>query len=153
SDDLAINGPGAPSLAISSNHPSDPILSVEGVEVSLEELTVGPSSAGGIEVAAAGTLTVNRCVIAGNITSNIGGGIHNGGTLAVMSSTFLGNHGDGETIFAGGGAISNDGTLTVTNSTFSGNTAFFGTAIFNAGTLTVTNSTFSGNAGDGTCFG
>jgi predicted outer membrane repeat protein len=69
-----------------------------------------------------------------------GGGIRNGGTLTIESSTFSNNR-----ALRSGGGIFNDGTLTVKNTTFAGNRAPLGGGIFNGGTLTIENSTFSGN--------
>ena len=73
-----------------------------------------------------------------------GGGIYNGGTLKVLSSTFSQNTADVES----GGGIYNGGTLNITNSTFSRNSAavLAGGVFNNTGAhLTVTHATFWGN--------
>ncbi|NOT03338.1 MAG: sortase [Anaerolineales bacterium] len=100
---------------------------------------------GGIVNPYTGIMTVTNSTLSGNqAVGSSGGGIHNGGTLTVMNSTFFGNQG-----FSGGG-IYNWGTLTVTNSSFSSNQAYpsNGGGIRNSGNLTVTNSTFSSNQAD-----
>jgi hypothetical protein len=76
----------------------------------------------------------------GSIDGN-GGGIHNGGTLVVDSSTIRRNF-----AFGDGGGIFNSGTLLVRQSTIAANTVFNSAGgISNAGTLMVVNSTLSGN--------
>jgi hypothetical protein len=92
-------------------------------------------------IAAGGDLTLNDVTIRnGDAGAGDGGGIYNGGTLTLDSSTVSGNTADI------GGGIASWGTLTVTNSTISGNTAgLAGGGIASWGTLTVTNSTISGN--------
>jgi len=90
-----------------------------------------------------GTLALYNTSFTNNNTDGAGGAIYNIGTLTVTNSTFLGNNADGS------GGITNEGMLTVTNSTFSENFATIsGGAIGNRGTLTVTNSTFFGNSTD-----
>jgi hypothetical protein len=85
------------------------------------------------------TTTFRNLTIRNGSTNQEGGGILNGGTLTVTTSSFSGNSA------AAGGGIENEGNLTVTNSTFSGNTAGDGGAINNVGTVTISNSTFSDN--------
>lgn len=108
----------------------------------------------------------------GLISGSEGGGIMNQGTVAIVSSSIIGNHtirsSGGGGIFnlegevslnrstvanntstgKGGGILNFDG-LALTNSTISSNTASNdGGGIFNSGTTTVTNSTISGNTAD-----
>jgi hypothetical protein len=121
-------------------------------------------TAGGI-FSAQSTVSINGCVVSGNVESvpngyvAPGGGITNSdlSTMTVSNSTISGNTaadngGDG---FSLGGGIANfSATLTVINSTISGNTASAvggdaaaGGGIANdGGTLTVANSTISGNS-------
>ena len=79
-----------------------------------------------------GTLSIKNSIISGN-----SGGVSNGGTLAIESSTISVN-----TAFG----VFNYGTLTVKNSTISGNTASHGAGVYNlGGAATIENSTISGN--------
>jgi len=84
--------------------------------------------------------------------TGFGGGIYNGGTLAVSGSTIAGNQVNFNGGPAVGGGIFNSGTLTLLGSTISGNSvtgssgfAVGGGIYSNSATLTVTNSTISGN--------
>ena len=87
-----------------------------------------------------GTLTVNTSTISGN-RSNYGGSVYNAGTLTVNQSTISGNN---QSLFGGGG-VYNFGTLTLSQSTISGNRSGYGGGIYNNGLLTVSNSTISQN--------
>jgi CSLREA domain-containing protein len=64
-------------------------------------------------------LTLRNLTVAGG-KADLGGGthVHGGGTLRILSSTFLRN-----TATDFGGGIFNDGTVAITNSTFSSNNA------------------------------
>ncbi|MGL4401082.1 MAG: choice-of-anchor Q domain-containing protein, partial [Luteolibacter sp.] len=83
-------------------------------------------------------------IVNGNVGVNFGGGIQNGGTCTVLSSTFAGNSAHF------GGGIFNHGTCTVYFSTLGDNTApslgGLGGGIFNQGTCTLVSSTLSGNS-------
>ena len=101
-----------------------------------------PSNGGGIYNG--GTLTVTSSTVSGNTSSN--GGIFNGGTLTLTltDSTVSGN-----TTGNSGGGIWNQGTLTLTNSTVTGNSARVwggGIANISGATMTLTNSTVGGNS-------
>jgi hypothetical protein len=118
-----------------------------GVTASISGLTItdgkvtGTNSGGGIYNG--GTLTVSSSTFSYDSADADGGGIYNGGTLTVSSSTFSNNSTD-----ADGGGIYNGGTLTVSSSTFSNSFAISdGGGIYNGGTLTVSNSTFCNNSG------
>jgi hypothetical protein len=87
-----------------------------------------------------GTLTVNTSTISGNRSLN-GGSVFNAGTLTVNQSTISGNN---QSLFDGGG-VYNLGTLTLSQSTISGNRSGYGGGIYNDGMLTVSNSTISEN--------
>jgi len=144
---LTIHGPGAGTLAVSSNDQSVAFVIDGGVTATISGLTIdksGGNSGGAIQNA--GTLNVTNSILSNNIASiGQGGGILSGGTLNVTDSTLTGNSAG-----AGGGILNNGGTLSVTGSTLSGNsaiTAGHGGAIYNwGGTATVTNSTLSGNS-------
>jgi hypothetical protein len=84
--------------------------------------------------------------LAGDLSSGHGGGIYNGGTLTLTSSTVSGN-----TAGVHGGGLFNGGTLSLTTySTVSGNTASsLGGGIYNGGTLTTENTTVSDNTASG----
>ncbi len=80
-------------------------------------------------------------------TPGIGGGIYNGGTLALTNSTVSGNNAGA----AGGGILNaGTGTLTLTNSTVSGNSAnnagATGGGIRNDGDATLVNTIVAGNS-------
>jgi CSLREA domain-containing protein len=122
-NDLTIDG-GNNAITISGNQSTGVFCVCAGAQLALKNLTVAE----------------------GEVVSDHGGGIYNGGMLEVTNSTFSGNSASGSGGF--GGAIFNDNgaTLMVTNSTFSGNSATDGGGIYNGGMLEVTNSTFSGNS-------
>ena len=87
-----------------------------------------------------------------NGSAQFGGGIYNGGTLAINRSTITQNHATKTGIFHGGGGIYNQGELTINNSFISQNSATWmyighggGGGIYNVGGLTMTNSTVSVN--------
>ena len=110
-------------------------------------------SSGGA-ISNAGSLTLERCTLVGNIvvhsfsatSINEGGAIWNNGTLSLVRCTFSGNLAVGW--FGSGGAIHNQGTMTATLSTFHGNLGGeFGGAITNEGHATLTHCTLSGNTG------
>lgn len=136
---LTISGPGASNLAIVGNFNS--VFLVISGTTSISGLTIqnGTSEVGG-GIHNAGTLTLYNISLSQN-EGLFGGGIYNEGTLTVINGTISGN-----SSLIGGGIL-NSGTLTLTNSTVSGNTTSFGAGgIANLGTLTVTNSTISRNS-------
>jgi hypothetical protein len=101
----------------------------------------------------------NGCAGCPRGTTGWGGGIYNGGTLAINNSTISGNRASSCPLprcSALGGGIYNGGTLVISNSTISGNTATStkclylctaaGGGIHQGGSpLTISNSTVSGN--------
>jgi len=96
-------------------------------------------------------VTVTDSTVSDN-DGGYGGGIHNSGTLTVMSSTLSDNF-TGVASPGPGGGIYNTGTLTVAASILTGNSCYAGGingaggAISNAdGTVAITGSTFSDNA-------
>ena len=101
-----------------------------------------------------GTLTVNRCTLAGN-TANYnnsiypsGGAVYNSGTLTLNECTLYGNHADNGNV--GGGAIFSDatGNVFVNQCTLTGNSAINGSggAINSENNLTIYNSIIAGNS-------
>lgn len=126
-----------------------------GTVVTMNDLTVTggkPVGGGALQrgggIRNEGTLTLNRCTVAGNETDSPGGGIANRGTLVIDSSTISGNaSGAG----LGGGIYSEGGSVTITNSTISGNDADspglndVGGGIFASGSLTLDSVTITDN--------
>ena len=133
SKSLTISGPGASSLAISGGN---------SFQVFVIQPLLGPS--GPI------TATISGVTIE-NGSSLLGGGIFNGGTLALVDST-VSNNEVGTQLGAG---IFNVGTLTLNNTTITGNIIGHpitgsGAGIYNAqGTVTLINSSVSRNFGVG----
>lgn len=95
------------------------------------------------EVAAGGNLILNHVIVENASTAALGGGVLNGGTLTVTSSTFTGN------TASSGGAISNSAgaTASIANSGLKDNTAtgVGGGAVINFGTLNVSGTSVNGN--------
>lgn len=122
---LDLNGTGASTSTLSGNN-------------AYRVLTITPAS-----VVNLSDLTIANGRVTGYSSDASGGGIYNGGTLAISNSTLSGNSA------RYGGGIYNHGTLTLTNSTLSGNSAIGGGGLYNGsgGTLTITNSILSGNSG------
>jgi CSLREA domain-containing protein len=92
-----------------------------------------------------GTLTINNSLVSTNTApSDQGGGLMNdGGTVTITGSTFSDN-----SSYNAGGAIGNSNTtMTISNSTITNNSATGNTAggLYNSGTLNIYNSTISGN--------
>jgi hypothetical protein len=96
-----------------------------------------------LSVAAGSNVTIDGLEIEFGLTTGLGGGIQNNGTLTVRNSTFSSNTG------GNGGAISNSatGTLAVEDSTFSHNTTtgVGGGAIINFGAATIERSAMTNN--------
>ncbi|HET9669551.1 MAG TPA: choice-of-anchor Q domain-containing protein [Casimicrobiaceae bacterium] len=169
---VAINGPGATTLAIDGNHFSRVFHVFTGVHAVIHGLTIRngsetgntdlTSDGGGIRNS--GTLGLIDCAVSGNSASGFGGGVYNlpNRTLTVKNCSFSANSA------TEGGAIANDGVYTlgdtggeldVMDSTFANNSATRGGAIANRSIvdnpsfLQVTTSTFSNNvarpAGEG----
>jgi hypothetical protein len=155
SDDLTINGPGAPKLSISGND-SSRIFNIQDFKVAISGLSIvhgfAPLREDGGGIMNGGDLTLNRVVLSENEAGyggdtlddpapdgGLGGAIFNSGTLTVSNSAildnFAGRGGAGyDDFFQGasggeggsGGGIYNNATLIVTNSTFAGNEAGLG---------------------------
>jgi RTX calcium-binding nonapeptide repeat (4 copies) len=97
----------------------------------------------------AGTATITRSTISGNLAGESGGGIVNAGFLAVTDSTISGHQPlDNYTGVKDGAGIDNRGQATISGSTISDNFGLFSSGgIRNLGTMRLANSTISGNIG------
>src|SRR5205823_4279298 len=93
-------------------------------------------------VALNATVTLSGLTLTNGNAPVLGGGVYNGGTLALSNCTLSEN-----TAVHGGGIYNEStGTLKVSNCTLSDNTATFkGGGIFNHGTLELSNSILSTN--------
>ncbi len=143
---VAIEGPGANSQAISANNASG-IFNVTGGSPTMPVTIVGltltnGSAANGAGITNSGALTLAYCTVATNHASSSGGGIWNTGTMTVIDCTIDANNSAGTT----GGGIENDGTMTATDSTISSDSALNGGGIYNTATLTATNCTIANNS-------
>jgi len=91
---------------------------------------------------AGGSVEVEHLTITGGNSSDIGGGILNGGALTLTGSSVSDNN---ATSF-GGGIYNDGGTLVVTTSTVNGNDGSFGGGILNVdGAVTLVDTVVSGN--------
>src|SRR5579859_5144602 len=126
----------------------------------LSNTASGILGGGGIFNGQGATLAITNSAVISNtstgsinaLSSGLGGGLFNAGTLTVTNSTIRGNAGSQYVgILSYGGGIYNGGVGALTNVTLSGNSAYLGGGIFNhgPGTLTVTNSTISSNTANG----
>jgi hypothetical protein len=110
-----------------------------GVTASISGLTITDGSAsnpggGGLYIQATGTLTLNGCIVSGNSTTGVGGGVFNYGSANLTNCTVIGNSNDG---------LRNAGTMTLTNCTVSGNSV---DGLNNADTMTLSGCTISANS-------
>jgi len=157
--------------AVSTNRTTPATGQVKIVRTRLIHNTAG-ARGGGIYLEQ-GALTVNACIVSGNVVGDDGGGIFSSAdTVTVTGSTISGNfaissEGGGICMFTGaltvtsstisgnvstgmGGGIRADETVTLTNCTVSGNSALVSGGGINAGTATLTGCTVSGNVAAGT---
>ena len=147
---LTIQGPGASSLTVRSNHAMRVFKIASGnFNVTISGLTISNGQAaegGGLANNSTGNVAITSCTFTSNSAGGSGGGILNNGTgsVTVTDTTLSGNSA------ADGGAIANTntGTVSVTNSTLSGNTATgSGGGVSNViGTINLTTSTLSRNS-------
>ncbi len=151
--DLTVNGPGAGDLTVSGGGATRVLNVAAGVNVAVKDLTIAngkvTGAAKGAGILNAGTLTIDKSVITGNLASFQGGGIENTGTLTVKRSSVSANR-----AVSSGGGIHNAGTgvVVIERSTVSNNTCVGDGAGIRSevGTvLTVTESTVSGNSASG----
>jgi hypothetical protein len=126
-----------PGTTISGDLLSGVFAVAAGANVTLSNLdiTAGNALEGG-GIYNGGSLAVNGCVLSGNEGIFFGGAIFNVGTLKVSASSISGNDaGWGAGIFNQGGTTALSGVCVVT-----GNVAGYGGGVYNAsGTLTITN--------------
>jgi Bacterial Ig-like domain (group 3) len=144
--------PGGPagSPAVLDGTASGPVVTVTGIGVILNDLTIKNGSggfAGGI-FNEEGTVTVTDSTVSGNAGGNTGGGIGNygGGTMTIIDSTVTKNSDT-----SGGAGIGNTGTLTVIGSTISGNTS--GGIYSGQGRIATLGATIVANNTGGNCAG
>jgi hypothetical protein len=151
---ITINGGG--SITISGGGISRVLQVDVGTHAVLNGLTIedgnadansnGGNVGGGVENL--GTLAIVNCVVTGNSASNFGGGIDNNAALSVSNSTISQNSSGG-----GGGGIHNYGntaSLKITGSNIWGNTATGdGGGIVSTGALTVAGTTVDDNSAGG----
>jgi hypothetical protein len=159
--DLIISGPGASSLLIQRSSAIGTldfrIFNISpGYKVVISGLTVsnGRDDAGG-GIYNEGDLTLNDCVISGNVATENGGGIVNLSSLAIKNCVIRGNSVAGETGDGFGGGMYNAGTATAlnciisTNSVTSATGSAFGGGIYNDETLTLTSAVINSNSANG----
>jgi CSLREA domain-containing protein len=109
-------------------------------------------SRGAMRTLASSITLIESCTVRGNQRDDeIGGAVHNAGTLTIIGSTFRENTAD-----LGGGAIANtaEGQVTIVNSTFANNSAQAsntrgGGAILNLGRVDIFSSTIAFNSARG----
>ena len=152
--DLAIDGPGPATMAVSGNGASTVLAVAAGVTTTISGLTIEDGlgqTGGGIDNA--GSTTVTNSTITDNNSSDGGGGIVNqSGTLTVAETTVS----DNSTYRAGGGGLEiNGGSATVTDSVltddnaYNGGITIGGGGIENNGALvSVTDTTLARDASD-----
>jgi hypothetical protein len=165
--DITISGPGASVLAVSRISGIFRIFHIQpGRTVVIEGLTIsngyshGPGAGLFNDQA---TLTLNSCVVGGNVSDSMaGGGISNFGTnatLTILNSSVIGNFNNGLGFGNGGegGGIHSNGILTIDNSIISDNSVTprapnpgRAGGIFSSGSLEITNSTIRNNNGGST---
>ena len=141
-----IIGDGAVTTIIEATGLGDRVFHIQpGNTATISGLTIRKGSAvtlgGGIYNG--GTLTLNSSTVSNNTTTSggSGGGIYTSGTLAMNGSTVTDNYADDD-----GGGIYTSGTLFMDFSTVSDNTNVGqGGGIYNSGTLDMIRSTVSGN--------
>lgn len=135
-------------------------ISSANAHVSLAKLTIRngfATNGGGINNS--GTLTIDYCVVSGNVAHSgfaggNGGGIANLGSLVINGSTLTKNTAKGQPAQTGrGGGIMNWGNLTISQSTLTSNSSESaggsGGGIYNYGMALIVNSTLSGNGAGG----
>src|SRR5881394_170215 len=158
--DLIISGPGASNLLIqrstAADTPDFAIFRITTAKVIISGLTVsnGRDDVGG-GIYAKGNLTLNDCVISGNVATESGGGIVNLSSMSISNCVIRGNSAAGQTSDGFGGGIYNAGTLIAINNTISDNSVVsgtggaFGGGVCNDGTLTLTRTVVHDNSATG----
>jgi len=138
----SIDGPGAAVVTVSGNNAVRVFQVDSGVTAALSGLTIsgGSTSGDGGGIWNGGTLAITNSTITGNSAAD-GGGIENTGMMTVANSTIANNSTSGN-----GGGIDNIGTVTITSSTLAANSAGSGGGVYNSGTLTTVNATIAYNS-------
>ncbi len=157
---LIISGPGASNLVIQrstdTGTPNFRIFNVGSGNVLISGVTVSngrDDNGGGIY--ASGDLTLNDCVVSGNVATESGGGIFNTTTMTISNCVVRGNSASGQTWDGFGGGIYSWGSLTTIDSTINNNSVTsgaggaFGGGICNDGTLTLDHSVVKDNSATG----
>ena len=143
-DGLVIDGGG--DVTVSGNNSVQVFYVSSTAVLTLANVTVANgNSSGGSGVNILGTLAVVKSTFSGNHATGSGGGmlINPGGVASIRDSTFSAN----SAVQDGGGIDNIGGTVTVTNSTFSNNTANSGGGLMNnSSTAIIANATFSANS-------
>jgi hypothetical protein len=157
---LTISGPGASNLTIQrstvSGTPDFRIFNVVWGNVIISGLTVsnGRDYVGG-GIYSEADLTLNDCVISGNVGTESGGGIVNVSSMDINNCVIRGNSASGETGDGFGGGLCNYGTASASNCIITNNSVTsatgdaFGGGIYNETTLTITRSVLKNNSANG----
>lgn len=154
SEDLTISGPGADMLTVTVGvGGSFRIFDVGSATVTISGLTIsgGQATTGGGIQNTGGDLTIDSCVITGNVATTFDGGAgvySSGGSLTITNSTISGNNASDANSTGGGVRALNFSSLNVSGCLFEGNSAALGGGLAsgeNGTTGTVTNCTFTNN--------
>ena len=160
---ITISGPGADNLAVNGSATSRVFYIVSDKIVAITGLTITngmaccffPDDVGGGIYNDHATLTLNSCIISGNIGDRLGGGIFTDGSSGFASVTITDSILVDNSSFSGG-AIFNSGqsgsaTLEITTTVVSGNSVIeAGGGIYNDHAhVTLDSCTVSGNSADG----
>jgi hypothetical protein len=94
-----------------------------------------------LQVAATGSLTLDRLTLREGIVTSAGGGIYNAGTLTLTDCALITN----VAYHAHGGGIYNTGTVTLTDCFLTTNSSYGGSGIYNTGTATLINCSLTAN--------
>lgn len=122
---------------------------IEGEAVDSLVRILGGSEHRSFRVETTGDLTLKSLRVSNGVVGDLGGAIHNRGTLTLLDSRFDGNSSAPLGGLGGGAIFSTTGArLIVDGCTFDRNDSVRGAAIFNVGEAELRNSTFSDNNGD-----
>jgi len=143
--DVTIDGSTQPGMIVNGRNASRvfDINSSATVEIVALTISSGFANLGG-GMYNAGTLTLTQCLVSGNSSTDVGGGIvNNGGALTLRESIVMENQSQTD---SGGGIFNNSGTVTLFDSTIEANDAEFGGGLANLATLVVTRSVIADNS-------
>ncbi|MCM3874294.1 MAG: right-handed parallel beta-helix repeat-containing protein, partial [Pyrinomonadaceae bacterium] len=147
---LTINGPGAHVLRIEGRDvPPESRVFIVSATVVISDLRISrgfsSGAGGGVVIQSGGDLTLDRCLIDGNVAESAGGVFAEPGAIVRINYSTIANN----VSFVEGGGVSNrGGSLFMTNSLVIGNEAPLGggVSVDNNGTATILNSTITGNS-------